>query len=476
VLLIKQAEVYVGLHATRQTRPVVDVRCRDGKIADIQPELHPVPAEIVVDARGGALLPGLHDHHMHLIALAAARQSVECGPPIVDDLASLAKVLREVGGSGWIRGVGYHESVAGMLHRSQLDELVSDRPVRIQHRSGKMWFLNSTAVKLLRLDQHRSLSGIESDTNGVPTGRLFRLDHWLAEQLTEPSTEKELPDIQSASQMLASFGVTGITDATPRNSSATQALFARLIDNRQLLQRVRMLGDSTLTHSNHPLIEGGALKILLDDYALPEFEELKQRIAHAHEQGRCVAIHCVTTVELLFALSVLDAAGVRPGDRIEHASVTPDDTIPLILDAGVTLVTQPNFIAERGDQYFNDIALAEHRYLYRCKSFLSAGIPLGGGTDAPFGNPDPWRAMSAAVNRHTSSGKSLGESERLSPEEALHLFITPSENPGEKAGTICVDSMADLCILDRPWQQARLRLQHGDVVTTIRAGEIVYQR
>src|SRR5579884_2781136 len=36
-----------------------------------------------VDARGGALLPGLHDHHLHLRSLAAAVGSVTAGPPEV---------------------------------------------------------------------------------------------------------------------------------------------------------------------------------------------------------------------------------------------------------------------------------------------------------------------------------------------------------------------------------------------------------
>jgi len=35
------------------------------------------------DANGGAVVPGLHDHHIHLNATAAAMASVSCGPPNV---------------------------------------------------------------------------------------------------------------------------------------------------------------------------------------------------------------------------------------------------------------------------------------------------------------------------------------------------------------------------------------------------------
>jgi predicted amidohydrolase YtcJ len=92
----------------------------------------------VLDATGGALLPGLHDHHIHLTALAARESSVECGPPTVNSGEELARAL-SVAGDGWLRGVGYHESVMGLPDAAALDRLRSDRPVRIQHRSGRMW-------------------------------------------------------------------------------------------------------------------------------------------------------------------------------------------------------------------------------------------------------------------------------------------------------------------------------------------------
>ena len=64
----------------------------------------------MVDAAGGALLPGLHDHHVHLMAMAAARDSVDVGT------AGLA-ALRTAPGDDWVRAVGYHESIAGPLDR-----------------------------------------------------------------------------------------------------------------------------------------------------------------------------------------------------------------------------------------------------------------------------------------------------------------------------------------------------------------------
>ena len=60
-----------------------------------------------VNGRGAALLPGLHDHHAHLFATAAAATSVDCGPPRVRTREQLGAALMAVPGTGWVRGVGY---------------------------------------------------------------------------------------------------------------------------------------------------------------------------------------------------------------------------------------------------------------------------------------------------------------------------------------------------------------------------------
>lgn len=430
----------VQLDATR-----TDVRCRDGRIAEVRTGLVASGDEDVIEARGGALLPGLHDHHIHLFALAAARASVKCGPPEVVDRDGLAAALAGAATGEWIRGVGYHESVAGMLDRQALDALVPDRPVRIQHRSGKMWFVNTAAAKML---------GFDADFDG----RLFRQDEWLREHVATDI------DLAAVSRELASYGVTGVTDATPSNDDETAAR----ITAAGIRQRVCPMGGEHLSR--------GTLKIMLDEHELPDFDALRSRIAEAHGHGRPTATHCVTRTELVFALSALMEAGTMPGDRIEHASVTDDATIGLVVEAGVTVVTQPNFILERGEQYFADVDPADHPHLYRCRGFLDAGVPLGGGTDAPFGESDPWTAIRAAVTRRTGDGHVIGPNEALLPERALALFTTPAEAPGGAPRRIAVGETADMCLLDRSWKEARKSLRHELVAATILGGEVIFRR
>jgi predicted amidohydrolase YtcJ len=446
-MLIRDAEIDAWQPGGSGGRRV-DVRCRDGHIDAIAPGLLPEAGEPVLDARGGALLPGLHDHHLHLFALAATSLSVACGPPAVCDRDALQAALASAPGSGWIRGTGYHESVAGPLDRRLLDALCPARPLRVQHDSGRTWYLNSPALAALGLPARGD-------------GELFRDDARLRRHV--PSLDGLDGALQAAAGRLAACGVTGVTDASPSNDAAVASRLAALA----LPVRVHLLGGETLA--------GGALKILLDDCALPDVDALRARMLAAHAAGRPVAVHCVSRTELVFALAVLGEAGVLRGDRLEHASVTDDAGLELVAAAGVTVVTQPNLVAERGHRYLDAVDPADHPYLYRVRGFAAAGAPVAAGTDAPYGAADPWLAMRAAVARTTTDGRMLGAGEAVSPEQALRLFLGTPADPGGPPRRIAAGEPADLCLLRLPWRFARRRLLAGDVAATITGGRLRYR-
>jgi predicted amidohydrolase YtcJ len=182
----------------------------------------------------------------------------------------------------------------------------------------------------------------------------------------------------------------------------------------------------------------------------------------------------VTRSELVLAASAFAEAGSRPGDRIEHAAVAPPDAVQLLEKLPLTVVTQPGFIRERGDAYLVEVEPRDRPWLYRCRGFLDASVPLGGSTDAPFGDPDPWKAMRAAVDRRTEAGVTIGSNETLAPERALALFTSPQARPGATPRSIEVGARADLCLLDCPWATARSELSSGRVVATVRNGRVIW--
>jgi predicted amidohydrolase YtcJ len=493
---------------------LVDVRASGGVIVAIEPRLTAQRGEVELDGRRGALVPGLHDHHTHLLALGAADRSTPVGPPAVSDAAGLAAALTAAGAAlppgEWLRAVGYHESVAGPLDRHRLDALVPDRPVRVQHRSGAAWILNSRALALVGLDgptsppgnpvdtgatpnvrPHPHLGperppavemdgdtpepppGAEVDGDGTPTGRLFGLDGWLRERLPRPPP----PDLAAIGRRLASFGVTGVTDATPVTDLDDLAPLAAAVRTGDLPQRITVTGGPALAASAMPApLARGPVKLVAADYALPSLDVLARWMREAHEAGRSVAVHCVTRAALALALAAWEDAGVHPGDRVEHGSVVPPDLRDLVAAAGLTVVTQPAFVHDRGDRYLVDVDEDDRPHLYPCRSLLDAGIPVGGSTDAPFGDPDPWRAVATAVDRRTADGQPLGHAEAVPADRALALFLTPPDAPGGTPRAVRVGAPADLCLLDAPLPTVLDTPSSDHVAATIIAGDVAFAR
>jgi predicted amidohydrolase YtcJ len=430
-MLIQRATMLDGV--------IVDVRV-SVRIDDVADTLAPRPGEDVLDAAGGTVLPGLHDHHVHLHSAAAAETSIRVGPPQIRDRAGLATALAcaEAGEDGWIRAVGYHDSVAGPLDRAALDALVPTVPLRVQHRSGVLWILNSAGLAGIGLAGH-------------PDGRLRSTDSWSA------ALSRSETNLNDLSGRLCRYGVTGITDATPDLDIADIVRLSELHRHGELGQHVHCLAPGK--------------RILHDDDL--DLEQLAGWIAERHRDGGPVAIHCVTAAQLLVTIAALREAGTHPGDRIEHAAVVPSDCLADVAGLAVTVVTQPNFVAERGDQYLNEIPAAEHDQLWRVASLLRAGVPVAFSTDMPFGNGDPWAAMRAAVHRTTPSGAVLGIDECISARTALTMFLGRPDQPTQPRA-VEPGEPADLCVLSVPPETALAELDAGMVAATVIGGEIAY--
>jgi predicted amidohydrolase YtcJ len=394
----------------------------------------------------------------------------------VHDAAALHALLAaQAGGSGWLRGIGYHESVAGDIDRHWLDRALPDRPVRIQNRGGRLWLLNSRALELLQV---RDSDPLERE-QGQLTGRLYDNDAWLRQRLG-----RSRPDLAAVSRHLASRGLTGLTDTSPGNSVAEARWLRRAQRRGELLQDLLLMGEAGLDgigtdedapDHGRPWLAVGAHKFHLHEAHLPDYAAVCDDIRRAHAAGRGAAFHCVTRAELVYALGALREAGATALDRIEHASVTPPELLEEIRALGLTVVSQPGFIAERGDAYLDQVEAADQPWLYRLRGFLEAGVPLAGSTDAPFGEADPWAAMQAAVSRRSAGGQVLAVEEALSPEQALALFTTPLKSPGAPAPRIEPGMVADLCLLDRSWQAAAAGLAAVQPRLTLRAGLPIWE-
>jgi predicted amidohydrolase YtcJ len=428
--------------ATLLDGTTTDIRV-DERIAEVASDITPQSGEQVFDAAGATVIPGLHDHHVHLRSAAAALTSTRVGPAEVHSREDLARALAgaEVRSDGWIRAVGYHEAVAGPLDRAVLDELSPNVPVRIQHRSGVLWTLNSAGLARVGLADH-------------PDGRLRSSDRSWSDTLQRDET-----GLAEVSRQLCGYGVTGVTDATPDFDVGDIVRLMEAHRRGELRQRVNCLAPG---------------KRILHDADL-DLDELTAWIAGRHAQDAPVAVHCVTAAQLVVTLSAFRSAGRHPQDRIEHAAVVPDDSVAELADLGVTVVTQPNFVAERGDQYLADVPVGEQHELWRLASLRRAKVPVALSTDIPFGDGDPWAAMRAAVARTTGAGAVLNPDECVSAREALTMFFGEAGRPVHPR-SVEPGQPGDLVVLAAPPAEVLSELDSGMVAATIIAGELVYER
>ena len=110
------------------------------------------PQTTLIDAHGGAVLPGFNDAHVHFITGGLNLDKVDLlGAGTIEEI--LQRISAWAGAnpdSPWVLGRGWDpETFPGVMPtRHMLDALVSDRPVLLLSDDGRMAWVNSTALKL----------------------------------------------------------------------------------------------------------------------------------------------------------------------------------------------------------------------------------------------------------------------------------------------------------------------------------------
>lgn len=422
----------------------VDVAVENGVITEIGASIDQ-GSDLVIDADGAAMLPGLHDHHVHLLAMAARFNGVDVSgdnTPEMFDQHIMGAAANSNG--GWIRVGGHDEHRHGPLTRDRLDVLAPLALVRVQHRSGLAWTLSSGALQQVGIADGGGPEGVELDATGRPSGRLLRMDDWLASRVGVTA-----PSLDAVGRQLTGYGFTGVTDATYALGSGRTAILRDAVQSGAIRQHLTVLGVNE-EQDVKGWAQYGPAKILVDELTEPDPDALAVEILQWHRQGRAVAIHAVSRVETITTATAFALAGTIEGDRMEHGSVLPSDLDELLAATHVTVVLQPALIFERGDHYLSVVDDDDLPFLHRAGSLRAAGVRISAGSDAPVTSCDPWQAIATATSRRSRGGHVLGEAERVSAAIALDWYLTDPMNPGGAPRRLRKGQRADLCLLDRP--------------------------
>ena len=408
-----------------------------------------------------------HDHHFHPFGYASLVNGLELmyAKSLDEVMSQVAE--RSLSIEGPIVGQRLNDETlreARLPTATDIDDVISDRPVLLYRYCGHIAVANSKAMEIAGLTAETAdpVGGeFDRDPGGNPNGILREtavgiVSHALAPAIASPSDD----EILSALGRLPEMGIGSVTGIV----SMGEPVWCGIGNEVETL--VRLAPDlpidiDVLVIASQPndlavskdLIDQAEGRIRfhgwkdfadgsLGGHTAAMYEPFADRpdtmgtdrldFAHAVEMGQTaldlggvVAIHAIgdrANDSVLDVHAQLLRQGADPSHlRVEHASILTNPTIDRMADMGVTASVQPAFLAS--EETWLVKRLGEHRMnrAYPFKSMLEAGITLLGGSDSPVELPDPQTGINAAVVRH-----GINPDQALNRGQAEELFSPPS--------------------------------------------------
>lgn len=483
-----------------------------GSAAEVLTE---APGARLVDAGDAAVIPGLHDFHIHLAALARSRRGVQLDD--ARDAGEIADRLRravEAQPEGWITGRGWSEAqLAGGVEL--LEAAVAGRPAFLTSHDGHSAWASAVARGLAELDTATADppgGRIERDGHGEPIGILREMAlNFVAPLVTRLQGDALRASLAETLTELAALGITGASEAgdyTDENGIGADAAFGDsfstltdlgdLIDGRLRLN-LGIPADALSAAAARGLRTGAALDRretmrfgwakeyadgALGSGTAALFEprscadggtgilrvsrdQLDDLFRRARPAGIGLAIHAIGDRA---AAEVLDAVGraeprasAVPSDRIEHAQLLRRADAARLGALGLVASIQP--IHAAADRDLADACWEGRDRLggaYAWRRLADGGALLAAGSDAPVESFNPWLGVFAAVHRRFPADDRADwrADQALSLAEALSAYtLGPASAIGASdEGHLHPGARADLAVLSVGIED----LQRGD--------------
>lgn len=463
------------------------------------------PGARMVAAGKAAIVPGIHDFHLHLVGMARARRAVA-----LRDVAGFEALLAELRRASsrlvpglWLGGWGWREELLSGADLARLDEAVGERRALLYSRDSHSAWASAAALRVAGIGRNTPDppgGRIERRAEGAPNGILREsatdLVDVVAERLRGPALDAALDEVLAE---LAGLGITGATDAGDTSVESGVGEYAALGDSASLLlgARARLDGRIRLTvnlpaaaigpasklgmQTGAPLpgsssIRAGWAKAYVDGAlgsrtaalhapylgAAGELgivrlapEELDRLLAAGRATGIGLALHAIGDRAVTLALDAFGRAPARgigtPPDRIEHAQLVRAEDLGRFAEQRVTASLQPVHVVS--DRPVADAVWADRlAAAYPWRSLAAAGARLAFGSDAPIETANPWLGLFAAVHRRAPADglADWQPREALDPLVALAAYTrAPAIAIGRpEEGYLGVGAVADLAVLN----------------------------
>lgn len=242
-----------GLDAAASTGRPTAVAVRDGRIIAVggQELLEMADAATaLIDARGGAILPGINDGHLHFAASAITRHDhlpLRDAVSWEDIAARLDRAVPD--DSGWIRAAGWDQAVLGIEGSERILPAGGSTPVVAFDASGHQLLVNTAALDTLGLHDAAPVPGgvISRAADGSLTGLFVDAAMRLVNDVLPPFSQAQLRRAFAAHQQeLHALGITSLTE--PGLGPGGRTLIGAVCDESALrmLEEMSATGELTL--------------------------------------------------------------------------------------------------------------------------------------------------------------------------------------------------------------------------------------
>ena len=466
------------------------------------------PETVVENLAGAVVLPGLIDAHNHLLMTGQILQQVQLYDcrSIDDILLRVRAAAASVPPGNWVLGRGWDESLlAEGRHptRHDLDRVAPNHPV-VLHRVWNKLVANTRAIELAGITRETPdpppdqpyAGGFERDPAGEPTG-LFRdrAKDLITNAIPKPTQAELVNAIQTACREYNRLGITAVSEPglSPEQLRAFHeaALQDRLTvrtamsiagwgfgaQREDVLIRDRLAGIGVMGGFGNDLLWIDGVKLMPDggvgDRTAKMYEpylgepnnfgtwtvppdELVEHIQWAHDHGYAMDIHTCgdeaqEVVVLAFAAAQERSPNPRLRHRVHHAYLPTEATLEAMARHRIPAVVSNPFLWSLGESYRTSIGDERAARMMPMRTYLNRGVPLAGSSDSPVASHSPWIGIASAIARRTVKGTELGPEQRLTPDEALRMYLTGGAfaiNRERALGTLEPGKLADLVVLD----------------------------
>jgi len=525
-----------GKIATQDDRRSVikAVAIRDGKFLAVGNDaeimrLHSDRTKLI-DLNQRTVIPGLNDSHLHLIR-GGLNYNLELRwdgvPSLADGLRMLRAQAQRTPPGQWVRVVGgWSEFQFAERRMPTLDELnraAPDTPVFVLHLYDRA-LLNRTALDAVGYtkDSPNPPGGeIVRDGAGNPTGILIAKPNALVLYATLAKGPKLPPEYQSNStrHFMRELNRLGITSAIDAGGG-----FQNYPDDYQIIQELHKNGELTVRiaynlFTQRPKSElvdfenwtgmlsprqgddyfrhngGGEMLVFsaadFEDFLEPrpdmpgvmeqELRPVVSLLAKHHWPFRLHATYDETITRALNVYEEVNREIPLQGLHwfIDHAETISQRNMDRIAALGGGIAIQHR-MAFQGEYFRDRYGAKALRRTPPIREMLSAGLPVGAGTDATrVASYNPFVSLCWLVTGRTVGGLAMyDDGNRLDRMEALRLWTVGSSwfssDQGAK-GAIVPGQLGDLAVLSADYFSIpEEEIKDLESVLTIVGGEVVY--